>query len=208
MPVEVTETCRVDDTSHFHHRHRRSSYQRSTRRKNGDEVFLIGGCRAEVELVRKVLMREARSTGMKMLAIAQLKGWAKMEDHSLTTEQQEEAEFMAGQLAVVETEMVELPSLGSVVPDPSDIVDLTVAMDAFVRDVARGNELLVEPVSLETAIAVAANTYRWARFWVVRHPDPIVRAKFAATLAETEPLRAEVRRKAERMIAKHRGLDG
>jgi hypothetical protein len=70
---------------------------------------------------------------------------------------------MAAQLAVVETEMVELPSLGSVVPDPSDIVDLTVAMDAFVRDVARGNELLVEPVSLETAIAVAANTYRWAR---------------------------------------------
>ena len=61
-------------------------------------------------------MREARSTGMKMLAIAQLKGWAEMEDYSLTTDQQEEEEFMGAQLAVVETETVELPSLGTIVP--------------------------------------------------------------------------------------------
>jgi hypothetical protein len=200
MAVEVRAKMGVDSSSRFY---RRSFVSRSARRKNGDTVQIYAEFRWELEAVRKVLMREARSTGMKMLAIAQLKGWAEMEDYSLTTEQQEEEEFMGAQLALVETETVELPSLGSVVPDPADIVDLEAAMEAFVRDVVRGNELLVEPVSLEIAIAVAANTYRWAQFWVVRHPDRKVREKFAATLAETEPLRASVRRKAERMIAKH-----
>jgi hypothetical protein len=136
-----------------------------------------------------------------MFTIAQLEGLTK------PIQEQEENE-MAAQLAVVETETVELPSLGSTVPEPGEIVDLIAAMQAFNRDVLCGNALLVEPVSLETAIAVAANAYRWCRFWVVRHPDPIVRAGFAANLAEAEPLRAKVRGQAERMIAKHRGLDG
>jgi hypothetical protein len=106
----------------------------------------------------------------------------------------------------LQTESMELPSLGYV-PDPDAIVDLEQTMENFKRDVVRCSEL-ADDSSLEFAIAVAANTYRWARFWEVRHPDPMIRAGCAANLAEAAPLRASVRGKAERMIAKHRGLNG
>jgi hypothetical protein len=205
MAVEVRATMGVSSSDPLR---RRGFVSRSARRSNGDTVQIYGDFRWEIEAVRKHLMRTARSTGMKMLAIAQLEGWAEMES-TLTTDQQEEERYMAAQLAVVETETVELPSLGSVVPDPADIVDLSVAMEAFVRDVIRGNELLVEPVTLETALAVSANLYRWAQFWVVRHPNPKMRERFAAALGEGEPLRRSLREKAERMVAKwkERGFD-
>jgi hypothetical protein len=130
---------------------RRGFVSRSARRANGDTVQIYGDFRWEIEAVRKHLMRTARRTGMQMLTIAQLEGWTK-------PIQQQEEEEMTAQLAVVETQTLELPSLlGSTVPEPEDIVDLIAAMEAFNRDVLCGNALLVEPVSLETAIAVAAN---------------------------------------------------
>ena len=128
MTVEVRAAGGVSSSDPWR---RRGFVSRSARRSNGDEVQIFADFRWELEAVRKVLMREARSTGMKMLAIAQLKGWAEMEDYSLTTDQQEEEEFMGAQLAVVETETVELPSLGTIVPDPADIVDLEVATEAL-----------------------------------------------------------------------------
>jgi hypothetical protein len=199
MAVEVRARMGVAASDPLY---RRGFVSRSARRANGDTVQIYGDFRGEIEAVRKVLMRTARRTGMPMFTIAQLKGWTK-------PIQQQEEEEMTAQLARVETETLELPSLlGSTVPEPEDIVDLIAAMEAFNRDVLCGNALLVEPVSLETALAVAANAYRWACFWVVRHPDPIVREGFAANLAEAAPLRASVRGKAERMIAKHRGLNG
>jgi hypothetical protein len=193
MSVEVRAKMGVSSSDPLY---RRGFVSRSARRANGDEVQIYADFRWELEAVRKHLMRTARRTGLPMFTIAQLEGLTK------PIQEQEENE-MAAQLAVVETETVELPSLGSTVPEPGEIVDLVAAMQAFNRDVLCGNALLVEPVSLETALAVAANAYRWCRFWVERHPDPIVRAGFAANLAEAAPLRASVRRKAERMIAKH-----
>jgi hypothetical protein len=195
MAVEVRETDLVTSSSYFY---RRGFYQRSARRANGDTVFITGDFQWEVEHVRRLLMKLARRHKLKMIEIAKLALFAPIKPN--------QEEPLQTQLAVVETVSVELPSINDRVPNPGDDVDLALAMEEFQRDVIRSNELL-ELDTLETAVAVASNLYRWARFWVVRHPSAQVRAKFAANLNEAEPIRAKVREQAERMAAKWNGFD-
>jgi hypothetical protein len=192
--LEVRAKMLVDSSSYFY---RNSFSQLSARRANGDEVFITGDYRGEVEQLRRLLMRAARRNRMRMLQLAELAGLAEMED--LTTNQDHEEGYVP-QLAEIETETLELPSLGYV-PEPEEAVDLAQAMEDFKRDVFHCNELDLD--TLDEALAVAANQYRWARFWVIRHPDPKVRAKFAEALGEAAPLRAKVRQRALAHIAKH-----
>jgi hypothetical protein len=193
--LEVRAKMLVDSSSHFY---RNSFSQLSARRANGDTVFITGDYLGEVEQLRRLLMRAARRNRMRMLQLAELAGLAEMED--LTTHQDHEEEHLAAQLAEVETGF-ELPSINDHVPDPDDIVDLGQAMEDFKRDVFHCNELDLD--TLDEALAVAANQYPWARFWVIRHPDPNVRAKFAEALGEAAPLRAKVRARALAHVAKH-----
>jgi hypothetical protein len=192
--LEVRAKMGVDSSSHFY---RNSFSQLSARRANGDTVFITGDYRGEVEQLRRLLMRAARGNRMRMLQLAELAGLAEMED--LTTNQEE---GYVPQVAEIETETLELPSLGYV-PEPEEAVDLGQAMEDFKRDVFRCNGLELD--TLDEALAVAANQYRWARFWVIRHPDPNVRAGFADHLAVAAPLRAKVRAKALAHVAKHEG---
>jgi len=119
MAVEVTSTPHVKGWSGY--------VQMSARRNNGDKVFITGDFRWEVEQVRRLLMKAARGSRMRMIQIAELTGLAEMENQLPPNE---EEEYLAAQLAVVEIETLDLPSLGYV-PEPEDAVDLEQAMLAF-----------------------------------------------------------------------------
>jgi hypothetical protein len=165
------------------------------RRANGDTVWITGDFRWEVEHVRRHLMKAARRSRLRMIEIAEIVGLAE-------TPPSEEEEYVTAQLAVVEIESQDLPSLG-LVPEPEDFVDLEVALKCWQRDVIRCKELS-DDSSLETIVAIAANQYRWARFWVERHPSESAREMFAAALSEVEPLRAKSKEAADRAIARRR----
>jgi hypothetical protein len=172
-----------------------SGIRMKVRRANGDTVWITGDFRWEVEHVRRHLMKAARRSRLRMIEIAEIVGLAE-------TPPSEEEEYVTAQLAAVEIESQDLPSLGRV-PEPEDMVDLAVAMEAFQRDVIRC-EGLADDSSLETIVAIAANQYRWARFWVERHPSESAREMFAAALSEVEPLRAKSKEAADRAIARRR----
>jgi hypothetical protein len=182
--IEVTSTNTTDW----------SGVRMKVRRANGDQVYVTGDSRWEVEHVRRLLMKAARRSRLRMIEIAEIVGLA---ETALSEE-----EYLAAQLAVVETESQDLPSLGRV-PEPEDIVDLEVALKCWQRDVIRCGEL-ADDSSLEAIVAVAANQYRWARFWVERHPSERAREMFAAALSEVEPLRAKTKEAADRAIARRR----
>ena len=167
-----------------------SGIRMKVRRANGDTVYVTGDSRWEVEHVRRLLMKAARSSRLRMIEIAEIVGLA-------------EDEYVTAQLTVVETESQDLPSLGYV-PEPEDMVDLELALKCWQRDIIRIGEL-GEDSSLEAIVAIAANQYRWARFWVERHPSESAREMFAAALSEVEPLRAKSKEAADRAIAR-RGL--
>ena len=177
--IEVTSTNTTDW----------SGIRMKVRRANGDQVYVTGDSRWEVEHVRRLLMKAARRSRLRMIEIAEIVGLA-------------EEEYVTAQLAVVETETQDLPSLGYV-PAPEDIVDLELALKCWQRDVIRCGEL-GDDSSLETIVAIAANKYRWARFWVERHPSEMAREMFAAALSEVEPLRARSKEAADRAIARRR----
>ncbi len=187
MTIEIRESPNVDSGSLFAGR---GYYQRSARRANGDKVYITGDFQWEAEVVRKLLMKLARRHRLRMIEIAELAKLAA------------EEECLGAQLAVVEMESVELPSLGHV-PEPEDAVDLAEAMAAYRHDVMRCASA-VDDSSLETWLAIAANQYRWGRFWVVRHPSAAVREWFAEVLAATDELRELNRAKAERLVARRR----
>ena len=71
MSVEVRTNPNVDSRSLFH---KRSFYQRSARRANGDTVHITGDSRGEVEHCRRLLMRLARRYHLMMIEIAELAG--------------------------------------------------------------------------------------------------------------------------------------
>ena len=179
--IEVTSTNTADW----------SGVRMKVRRANGDTVYVTGDSRWEVENVRRHLMKAARRSRLRMIEIAEIVGLAETEE-----------EYVTAQLAVVETESQDLPSLGRV-PEPEDMVDLEVALKCWQRDIARIGEI-AEDSSLETIVAIAANQYRWARFWVERHPSESAREMFAAALSEVEPLRAKSKEAADRAIARRR----
>jgi hypothetical protein len=71
MAVEVRDTSGVNSSSSFY---RRGFYQRSARRANGDKVYITGDFQWEVEDVRRLLMKAARRSRMRMIEIAELAG--------------------------------------------------------------------------------------------------------------------------------------
>ena len=61
---EITETPRTPRTNSF--------VQMSARRANGDKVYITGDTRQEVEHVRRLLMKAARRSGLRMMEIAEM----------------------------------------------------------------------------------------------------------------------------------------
>ena len=104
-----------------------SGIRMKVRRANGDTVWITGDFRWEVEHVRRHLMKAARRSRLRMIEIAEIVGLAE-------TPPSEEEEYVTAQLAVVEIESQDLPSLGRV-PEPEDFVDLEVALKCWQRDV-------------------------------------------------------------------------
>jgi hypothetical protein len=176
--IEVTEGMFLSRDSYFFNR---GFVQRRARRSNGDEVFVTARTSAEVEVVRKLLMKLARKHSLPMIVISELAKW-------FADKQQEEA--LRAELAVMEE---------GTIPEREAEIDLALAMMMFQRDMLR----CADPGdSLEEIADLAGCQYLWAIFWAARHPSPEVRADFAEMLAEVEVLRAKNKAKADFLIAR------
>jgi hypothetical protein len=138
---------------------------------------------AEVEAVRKLLMKLARRYRLRMIEISELA--------KLAADQKEE-ERLRAEFAVMEEE-------GWRVPEPEAEVNLAMAMKMYRHDALCGVE---HGDSLEEIAAVAENQYRWAKFWAARHPSPEGREEFAEMVAEVDVLRARTKAKVDELIAR------
>lgn len=151
---EVSETPRTPRTNGF--------FQMSARRTNGDKVYITGDTRQEVEHVRRLLMKAARRSGLRMMELA------------------ETAEVVS-----IVMDNPEAPVLGiAKAPHPCAKINEGVAWEQFLRDIARTTAILDDDDSGIDVIAWIADWQAgWCRFWSLRHPDPARRASFSAALS-------------------------
>ncbi len=86
------------------------------------------------------------------------------------------------------------------VPKPDARVDLIEALQQFKSDIERGQMILNSDSTIDDAVRVRDNHRAWFRFWSVRHPHPVMRAKFARFLETIEPLHERNKALAKRAI--------
>jgi len=67
----------------------------------------------------------------------------------------------------------------AVVPAPDAKISLVMAFDRFHRDMENAQAIVASGPDLEDAFNVAKNSYDWCLFWSVRHPTPLMRARYA-----------------------------
>jgi hypothetical protein len=97
------------------------------------------------------------------------------------------------------------------VPQDTDNVDLYEADYYAEADNAAATALLANDpggLPLETLWASIGNTYRWARFWAVRHWDEGERKAAAAMAHEAEAIMDRLADKADAALAERRAAEG
>ena len=155
MSVEVRTNPNVDSRSLFH---KRSFYQRSARRANGDTVHITGDSRGEVEHCRRLLMRLARRYHLLMIEIAELAG------------------VPTGRMAKMpELAFAEEPDGVSNTPSGSELETRLAAIHAD-NAVINSGPIRVE-LFLELCARMEANT-----LWLIDHSSPEEAAALAGVL--------------------------
>jgi hypothetical protein len=151
---EVSETPRTPRTNSF--------VQMSARRTNGDKVYITGDSRQEVEHVRRLLMKAARRSGLRMLEIAE----------------------MAEVVSIV-MDNPGAPVLGiAKAPHPYAEINGGVAWEQFLIDIERTTAILDDDdTGIDVIAWIAEWQAGWCRFWSHRHPDPARRESFARALS-------------------------
>lgn len=152
---EVRETPRTARTNGY--------VQISAQRANGDKVFITADDRGEAETIRRLLMKVARRSAFRMLEIAQ----------------------MAEAIAIIQANLNAPDQVLGVAPAPHPASEINegVAWEQFLADVERTTAILEDEETGIDVIAWIADWHAgWCRFWSLRHPDPTMRASFAATL--------------------------
>jgi hypothetical protein len=155
MSFEVSSTPRTP---------RKTFFQMAARRTNGDKVFITGDSRRVVENAKRLLMRVARRTGLRMLEVNEM------------------AETIA---IVLATPNAPHEVLGiAKAPHPRDTrPDVNVLWEQFLRDVETTNGVLDDDDTGIDVIAWIANWQAgWCQFWRYRHPDRRRREGFARML--------------------------
>jgi hypothetical protein len=97
------------------------------------------------------------------------------------------------------------------VPQDTDNVDLFEAGYYAELDAEAATALLADgagSLPTEALWASIANTYRWARFWAVRHWDPKERRAAAIMAREADAVLDRLADKAEAAIAKRKAAEG
>ena len=154
---EITETPRTPRTNSF--------VQMSARRTNGDKVYITGDTRQEVEHVRRLLMKAARRSGLRMMEIAEM------------------AEVVS---IVMDNPGAPDPVVGiAKAPDPRAEINEGVEWERFLRDVERTTAILDDDddTGIDVIAWIAEWQAGWCRFWSHRHPDPARRESFARALS-------------------------
>jgi hypothetical protein len=157
MSFEVSERPRTP---------RKTYFQMAARRSNGDRVFITGDSRRVVESARRLLMRVARRTGLRMLEVNEM------------------AEVVA---IVRENPGVPDAVLGiAPAPHPGDTrQDVHVLEERFIADLKITNAILDDDAIGIDVLAWIANWHLgWSRFWALRHPNKDCKAYFALQFGE------------------------
>jgi hypothetical protein len=156
MSYEVSSTPRTP---------RRSYVQMAARRTNGDKVYITGDSRRQVEHIRRLLMRVARRSGLRMLEIAQM------------------AEFAA--IIIANPDAPDAVRGIAQAPHPHDTrQNADVLWEQFLADMEKTGAILDDDETCIDVIAwIAEWQAGWCRFWAFRHRDPTQREAFRRTLA-------------------------
>jgi hypothetical protein len=98
----------------------------------------------------------------------------------------------------------------ALVPQDTDNVDLYEADYYAEQDAAAGAALLdrAEGLPFEALWASIGNTYRWARFWAVRHWDEDERLAAAVMAREADAMLDRLADKADAALAARRAAEG
>jgi hypothetical protein len=86
------------------------------------------------------------------------------------------------------------------VPATDARVDLIEALQQFKSDIERGQRILSSDFTIDDAVRVRDNHRAWFRFMLVRHPYPVMRAKFQEFLEAIEPLHERNKARARRAM--------
>jgi hypothetical protein len=163
---------------------RRSFWQMLARRRNGDEVYITGDNGRVVRGAKRLLMKIARRSGMKMLEIAEM-----------------------AELAAVVRENRGAPDVVRGIaqaPHPDDTrQDVGVLEERYIADLEMTEAILDdEEIEVEVVAWIAKWHLGWSRFWAFRHPDEDCQKYFAGQFAKD----LKVRRPQIEVITKG-GLD-
>jgi hypothetical protein len=144
---------------------RRSFWQMSAQRANGDRVFITGDNGRVVRGAKSLLMKIARRSGMKMLEIAEMAEVAAVVRENLGA-----PDIVRGLLQA---------------PHPDDTrQDVGVLEERYIADLKVANAIFDdEEIEVEVVAWLANWHLGWSRYFAFRHPDEDCQKYFAGQFA-------------------------